>query len=349
MVDMKKSLRIGAVGAGRMGKVHIENLENAKNVDLVAVCTVVDEEKEWIRENAPNARIYNDFDEFVALSDLDAIWISSNTDFHEEHFTKALANGKHVCCEKPLSTDKNVAWRMYEASLKYPSLKAGCAFPRRFTKVYKEARQAIANGTIGEVIAVRSSTSDKYNPDKGFFKFLRTSGGMFLDINVHDIDISLFLAGKDRTPETAFAVGTREVYPEFAEWDDVDNAHGIVTMEKDLVLNVYGSRVNRHGHHTTTEVIGTKGRILINGEPRRLNVDISTENGTTMVPAEQHWDFIADGFMGEVEAFRDWILYNSKDHGFNLKDAAKAVSISHALNDSFLKGTSVDVRLKDEK
>jgi predicted dehydrogenase len=261
---------------------------------------------------------------------------------------KALANGKHVCCEKPLSADKNIAWKMYELSLKYPHLKVGCAFPRRFSKVYKEARKAIASGAIGDVIAVRSSAGDLYNPDREeFFKFLRTSGGIFLDMNVHDIDISLFLAGKDRNPGTAFAVGTREVYPEFAEWNDADNVHGIVTMEDDLVINIYGSRGNRDGHHTSTEVIGTKGRIMINGEPRRLNLNISTERGTTMAPAAQHWDLFEDGFVGEVEAFRDWVLFDKQDHGFNLKDAAKTVSIAHGLNESFLKKTSVPVKLID--
>jgi predicted dehydrogenase len=166
-------------------------------------------------------------------------------------------------------------------------------------------------------------------------------------MNVHDIDISLFLAGKDRNPGTAFAVGTREVYPEFAEWNDADNVHGIVTMEDDLVINIYGSRGNRDGHHTSTEVIGTKGRIMINGEPRRLNLNISTERGTTMAPAAQHWDLFEDGFVGEVEAFRDWVLFDKQDHGFNLKDAAKTVSIAHGLNESFLKKTSVPVKLID--
>ncbi|KAA8915162.1 hypothetical protein TRICI_002707 [Trichomonascus ciferrii] len=348
MVVVQKELCIGAVGAGRMGKVHINSLCKTRNVNLVAVCTVVEAEKQWIRENVPNARIYDSFDEFVAQSDIDAIWISGSTHFHEEHLSKALANGKHVCCEKPLSHHKNIAWKMYEQSLKYPHLKAGCAFPRRFSKVYQEARKAIAKGTIGDVIAVRSSSSDLYNPDREqLFKFLRTSGGIFLDMNAHDLDISLFLAGKDSVPETAFAVGTREVYPETAEWNDCDNACGIIRLSNGLVFNTYASRDNRHGSHPTTEIVGTKGRIVVNPEPRGVNVDISTENGTTMVGAAEHWDFFEDGFAREVEAFRDWILYDSEDHAFSLKDAATAVSLAHNLTESFIKNSSVPVKLVD--
>lgn len=341
-----KTLRIGAVGAGRMGKIHLGNLVRAANVEVVAVCTIVEAEKKWILENVPGARIYADYDEFASQPDIDAVWIASNTAQHKEHLAKALANNKHVCTEKPLSADKDVAWEMYDLVQQYPHLKVGCAFPRRFSTVYKEARQVIEKGTIGDVIAVRSSTSDNFIPGEDRIKFLRTSGGMFLDMNVHDIDISMYLAGKDREPGVAFGAGTCVVYPQCVEWDDCDNAHGIVTMGDDLIFNIYSSRDNRHGHHTTTEVIGTEGRILINGEPRRLNIDVSTKVGTTMVPASEHWDLFPDAFMGEVEAFRDWVLYDTKDHGFNLKDAAKAVSIAHAFQESFNKKQSLNVQLR---
>ncbi|KAK9233685.1 hypothetical protein V1525DRAFT_415733 [Lipomyces kononenkoae] len=300
MATAEKILRVGAVGAGRMGSVHILNLASARQIEVVAICTVVESEKNWIRLNVPNARIYEDYDEFISQPDIDAVWIASPTPLHVEHLSKALANGKHACTEKPLSSDKNVAWKMYELTLEYPHLKA------------------IAGGTIGDVIAVRSSTSDNYNSNE-----------------------------LDRIPGTAFAAGTREVYPEFAEWNDSDNAHGIVTLGDDLIFNLYSSRDNRHGHHTSTEVIGTKGRIMINGEPRYLNIDISTENGTTMFPASQHWDLFGDGFVGEVEAFRDWVLFDNQDHGFNVKDAAKAVSIASALQESFEKKMSVSINLVD--
>lgn len=345
MVSTQKTLRIGAVGAGRMGSVHILNLLKTRFIEVVAVCTVVEAEKAWIRDNAPDARIYSDYDEFVSQPDMDAVWISSSTALHYEHLSKALAADKHVCCEKPLSADKNIAWKMYELSLQYPHLKVGCAFPRRFAKVYKEARRQIESGAIGDVVSVRSAAGEVYDP--ALSKFLRTSGGIFIDMGVHDIDISLYLAGKDRVPGTAFAIGTREVCPEYAEWNDYDNAHGLVTMEDDLVINVADNRINRHGHHTVTEVIGTKGRIMINGEPRLLNVDVSTDNGTTMVPAREHWDLFADGFTGEIEAFRDWVLFDTKNPGFNLKDAAKTVSIAHALMDSLAQKTSVPVKLVD--
>ncbi|CAN6675162.1 hypothetical protein TRVA0_100S00166 [Trichomonascus vanleenenianus] len=330
-----------------MGSIHIENLESTRFVQVVAICTVVENEKQWARDNIPGAQIFDDFDTFVAQENIDAVWISSPTGLHEEHVSKSLAAGKHVFCEKPLSGDKNIAWKMYELSLQYPDLKVACGFVRRFAAVYKEARQAIANGAIGDVIAVRSSTSDNFNPAKQFLDYIKGSGGIFVDCSIHDIDISLFLVGEDKAPKSAFATGTCKVYPKFKEWGDADNVHGLVEFENDLVFNLYASRDNKHGHHTTTEVIGTKGRIQINGEPRGLNVDISDETGTKMVSASDHQVLFAEAFKAEVVAFRDWVLFDKSDHGFNLKDAAKAVSIGHSLQKSLVARQVLPIALRD--
>lgn len=342
-----KVLRIGAVGAGRMGSIHISNLQTTRFVQVVGICTVLEHEQKWARENVPEAKVYTSYDDLVTQKDIDAVWIASPTGLHEEHVSKALANGKHVFCEKPLSGDKNIAWKMYDLSQQYPHLKVACGFVRRFASVYREARKVIASGAIGDVITVRASTSDNYNPSEQFLEYIKGSGGVFVDCTIHDIDISLYLMGEDKTPETAYAVGTTKVYPKFKEWGDADNASGLVRFKEDLILDFYVSRDNRHGHHTTAEIIGTKGRILINGEPRGLNVDISDDTGTRMVPASDHQVLFAEAFKAEAEAFRDWVLFDDQNHGFNLKDAAKAVSIGHSLQNSYRAGKAVPITLRD--
>uniref|UniRef100_A0A060SY68 ARAD1A14080p n=1 Tax=Blastobotrys adeninivorans TaxID=409370 RepID=A0A060SY68_BLAAD len=335
----QKVMRVGVVGAGRIGVVHITNMLSTRFVEVTAVCTVVAHEQKWVRETVPGATVYSDFDSFIKDSSIDVVWICSPTQFHQEHVTKALEAGKHAFTEKPLSGDEKTAWDMYHLSLKYPHLKVACGFVRRFANVYIEARKAIASGAIGDVIAVRASTADCFiPPTEQFLNYIKHSGGIFVDCNIHDIDLSLFLIGEDKTAQTAYATGTSLVYPKFAEWGDGDNVHGIVKFKEDLVFNIYGTRDNLHGHHTYTEIIGTKGRIMVNGEPRGLNVDISTDNGTKMVPTQDHQTMFADAFKTEVEHFRDWVLFDRQDHGFNLKDAAKAVSIGVALQNSFRSG-----------
>jgi myo-inositol 2-dehydrogenase/D-chiro-inositol 1-dehydrogenase len=337
------NLRLGFVGAGRMGAIHIENAQNIRFLEVSAVCTVVEKEKDWTRKIAPEAKVFDNYDEFIGDLSIDAVVICSPNFLHEEHLIKALQNNKHVFCEKPLSPDAKTAWNMYNESLKYPQLKVACAFPRRFVQHYQSARKQIANGQIGKVIAVRSQTTDLYDPSPEFSKYIKTSGGIFVDCNIHDLDVALYLIGEDVTPKVAYGTGSSEVFPQFKEWGDVDNSHGFVTFDEGIVLNVYGSRDNPHGHHSMTEVVGTKGRVLINGEPRALNVDISDTTGTRMVSAPTQMELFAESYKVELIEFRDWVLFGSNEHSFNLKDAAKAVSMGEQLQQSLRSGQTVNI------
>ncbi|KAK7206217.1 oxidoreductase-like protein [Myxozyma melibiosi] len=330
------TLRIGVVGAGRMGRIHIENLLTMPRVQVTAVCTVVPSEIAWATSvlTAPSALVTADFDTFLALDSVDAVLLVTPTAFHKEQVLKALAAGKHVLCEKPLCGTPADAWEVYSTSLTYPHLKVACAFPRRYGALFVDARARIANGEIGDIISIHSRTTDLYQNDEFLINYIKHSGGIFVDCNIHDIDICLYLLGRDAKPATAYATGTAVVFPQFDQFGDVDDGMGLVSFEdRKTVFSLYGSRDNRHGHHSRTEIIGTKGRLLLNGQPRLLQLDISDENGTRMIGPKSHMEVFAPAFRLELEGFRDWILDDVKPH-FDLKDAAKAVSIGFALMES---------------
>jgi myo-inositol 2-dehydrogenase/D-chiro-inositol 1-dehydrogenase len=343
-VGNNKVLRIGVVGVGRMGAIHIENLLSLRYVEVTAICTVIDKEKEWASETVPAASIYDTFDEFIEDKNVDAVLICSPSFCHAEQFRKALQHNKHIFCEKPLSPDAKVSWQLYDESLKFPHLKVACGFSRRFVDAYQHARKAISEGKIGEVIAVQCQTTDQFNPSPEFANYIKTSGGIFVDCNIHDVDIALYLIGQDVTPETVFATGTSRVYPQFKEWGDVDNCHGIVTFKEGIVVNIHGSRDNPHGHHTWTEIFGTKGRILVNKDPRGVCIDYVDATGSRMVPASSQMELWADSYKVEMMAFRDWILFDKADHGFNLKDAAKAVALGQLLQESVRSRVMIPVK-----
>ncbi|KAK9459573.1 uncharacterized protein V1516DRAFT_687311 [Lipomyces oligophaga] len=326
-------LNFGVAGAGRMGSIHIENMMRTPGIKIIAVCTVVPREIEWVKSVFPDAIVTADFDEFLAVEQLDAVLLVTPTAFHKEQVIKSMHAGKHVICEKPIAATPQDAWEVYHESLKFPELKVACAFPRRYATVYMDAAERIRKGEIGEITTIRSQSADLYQCNEFFLNYIKVSGGIFIDCNIHDIDNCLFLIGRDVHATTAYAVGTTHVFPQFAEWGDVDDGMGIVTFEEQLVMNVYGSRNMRHAHHTMTEIIGTKGRILLNGQPRLNQIDISDETGTRMVGATSHMDVFAPAFQREIEGFRDWITIDKKP-SFNLKDAAKAVSIAFALTES---------------
>ncbi|KAK9387140.1 hypothetical protein V1515DRAFT_601924 [Lipomyces mesembrius] len=344
MTVSKKELRIGIAGAGRMGRIHIENMVEIRFVKVVAVCTPIESEQEWaIDFLGPETVVYSDFSDFLK-ADFDAALIVTPNKFHKEQVLEAIANGKHVFCEKPLAADAKGAWEVYNKSLEYPQLKIACGFPRRYAAAYVEAAKKIRNGDVGEVITLRSQTTDLYMNNDYFVNYIKTSGGIFLDCNIHDIDACLFLMGTDETPVRAYATGTTNVFPVFKEFGDVDDGLGLVDFADGKVVNVYGSRNNKHAHHSMTEVIGTKGRILINGQPRLYTIDISDEMGTRMEGAKSQMDLLAPAFKAEILAFRDWIL-DGAEPNFNLKDAAKAVSIGEALMASLKTKQAVEISL----
>jgi predicted dehydrogenase len=146
--------------------------------------------------------------------------------------------------------------------------------------------------------------------------FLREKLAKLSDRNIHDVDIALYLIGRDVTPETVFTTGT-STYPQFKEWGDVDNYRRIVTFKEGIVVNIHGSRDNPRGHHTWTGNFGKKGRILVNKDPRGVCIDYEDVR-TRMVPASSQMELCAHSYKVKM-AFRDWILFNKADHGFNLK------------------------------
>ncbi|KAK9233916.1 hypothetical protein V1525DRAFT_391974 [Lipomyces kononenkoae] len=340
-----KMLRMGVAGCGRMGQIHINNMLDMRFITVTAVCSVIKAELDWALNTIDGVVTFEDFDDFIDSDRFDAVLIVTPGNLHHDQVIAAMHHGKHVFCEKPLSTDAKSAWNIYYESLQFPDLKVCCGLPRRYVTPYVEAARKIRNGDIGKVTTVRSQTTDLRLEGDHFVNYVKNCGGIFVDSCVHDIDACLYLIGEDKTPATAFSTGTTNVWPLFRQFGDVDDGMGLVTFESgDVIMSVYGCRNNPHGHHTMTEIIGTKGRILVNGQPRLFALDISDEKGTYMEAPDTQMTAFGYAFKLEIEAFRDWLLYNTEPN-FNLKDAAKAVSIGSALMDSLRKKDLTKVNL----
>lgn len=355
-------LRVGAAGAGRAGKVHIRLLELEKDVEVVAICTPDPAEQRWAQEVCPAAALYDSYDAFLEHQGMECIWLSTPTPLHKEHFAAALRHGLHIFCEKPLSGIPEDAREMYKDSLQHPLLKVACAFPRRYDEGYMAARRQIKRGAIGEILVARSQTTDRMDSSEFFIQYAERSGGVFVDSAIHDIDACLYLmsaappepetnrtdgtngdtGGDGLVPISAYGVGSTRVFPRLKEWGDADNALGTVEFAGGHIATFMCSRTNAHGHHSATEIIGTKGKIFINRDPRKLNIEISDINGTRMEAAEDHFELFEAAFVRENRAFLDWVLYD-KTPEFSMKDAVNAVLIGHSLQRSLREKTKVDI------
>ena len=193
-----KTVKVGSVGLGRLGYEHAKNLATqVPGCELAAICDVdANRVKEVAAElGVPNT--YTDFEEMCKNPELDAIVIVSPSFLHCQQIEIAMNHGKHVFCEKPLGTDVaqcKAAEKVIEA---HPDLIFQLGFMRRFDKSYAEAKRKIDNGDIGKVVLVRSYTQDPRSTIESTLKFAPHSGGQYLDMCVHDIDLIRWFTGSD--------------------------------------------------------------------------------------------------------------------------------------------------------
>ncbi|REE17822.1 myo-inositol 2-dehydrogenase/D-chiro-inositol 1-dehydrogenase [Paraburkholderia sp. BL27I4N3] len=338
-------VRVGVVGLGRLGKRHAENLAHrVPGASLVAACSPVEEERAWAREALPAPRLYEDYAELLADREVDAVWLVTPSSLHAQQIVDALRAGKHVFCEKPLSLDVAECERVLAEAARYPHLQATIGFMRRFDPSYKDAFDKIEAGKIGRPFLVRSQTADQNDSDGFFVRFAATSGGIFLDCTVHDIDVARWLLGKPRA-KRVFAAGAAVMHEGLREFGDVDNGIAICEFEGGKLAMFYASRTQAHGNDTHSEVIGTAGALAIGRNPRANRVEIYDATGIRNECTPNFFERFEDAFLFEARAFvmavRDGVGSSAAQAGASLADALEATRIGVALRESLLSGEAV--------
>ncbi len=340
-------IKIGIAGLGRLGKRHATNLAyRVPGAVLAAACSPVDEELDWARETLPEPRLYSDYAALLADRELDAVWLVTPSSLHAEQIAAALRAGKHVFCEKPLSLDVAECGRVLGVAREYPQLEATIGFMRRFDPSYRDAYEKAAAGKIGRPFMVRSQTTDQNDPDGFFVRFAPTSGGIFLDCTVHDIDVARWFFGGARATR-AFATGTIALHEGLRECGDVDNGVGVVEFEGGRLAVFYASRTMAHGCDTHSEVIGTGGALAIGQNPRLNRVEIYDALGVRSESTPTFFDRFEDAFLHEAQAFTQAVAARMAGMpppavaGATLADALEATRIGKALREACASGIPV--------
>ncbi|WOD19372.1 Gfo/Idh/MocA family oxidoreductase [Paraburkholderia kirstenboschensis] len=337
-------LRLGVVGLGRLGKRHAENLAyRVPDAELVAACSPLEEERAWARDALPSPRLYDDYAQLLDDKDVDAVWLVTPSSLHAQQIVDALRAGKHVFCEKPLSLDLAECERVLQEAARYPHLQATIGFMRRFDPSYKDAFDKIEAGKIGRPFLVRSQTADKNDTDGFFVRFAATSGGIFLDCTVHDIDVARWLLGKPRA-KRVFAAGAVALHEGLREFGDVDNGVAICEFEDGKLAMFYASRTQAHGNDTHSEVIGTAGALAIGHNPRANRVEIYDAAGIRNECTPSFFDRFEEAFLQEARAFVASVQGGAgptAQAGATLADALEATRIGNALRQSLQSGQAV--------
>ena len=335
-------LRVGIAGLGRLGKRHAEQLaRNTPGARLVAACSPVAEELDWARDALGVPRLYADYAELLADPEIDAVVLVTPTTLHADQTSAALRAGKHVLVEKPLSLDVATCETVEAVARDYPDQVAMVGFVRRFDPSYARAKAAIDAGQLGRPFLVRSQTCDQNDPAGFFVRFAPSSGGIFMDCSVHDIDLARWMLGNPKAVR-AFASGTIALHPGLADCGDVDNGLAIVEFEGGQRAMFYASRTLPHGHETTTEVIGTTGTVQIGFGAHADRTEFRNAAGVQHTALPDFFARFADAFRLEMEAFVA-ACRGEIAPPLTLSDATEATRIGQAITESLRSGLPVAI------
>ena len=217
-------INLGIIGAGRIGRVHTESIctqiPNAR-VKILASPSMDAAREVWAK-NMGVERVTRDYREILEDQEIDAVLICSSTDTHAAISIEAIEADKHVFCEKPVDHSIEKIRQVQEALKKHP-VKYQVGFNRRFDHNFEAVQKAVAAGKIGTSHIIRITSRD---PEPPALAYIKVSGGMFLDMTIHDFDMARFLAGCNA--EEIYVQAAVLVDPAIGEAGDVDTA--IITM-----------------------------------------------------------------------------------------------------------------------
>ena len=248
-------MRIGLAGVGRIGAFHAETLLGLDEVDAL----VITDADGGIAENVADrlgAEWVPDADALLA-SGPDAFVIATATPGHAPLLRAGVAAGVPTFCEKPVAAclEETIDLARIVADTDVP---VHVGFQRRFDHGYQRARQAVQDGELGFVHTIRANTFDMAPPPAAY---IRTSGGIFRDCNIHDFDILRYVTGREVT--TACAAGGNKGEQFFSDAGDVDTGAALLTLDDATMVLVSSGRYNGAGQDVRMEVMGEKGSLAV--------------------------------------------------------------------------------------
>ena len=282
-------ISLGIIGAGRIGKVHAQSIMN--HITSARLKTIADpfmnEETEASLHALGVSDCTKDYKKILNDPEIDAVLICSSTNTHADISLEAIAAGKHVFCEKPVSQDIAKIREVME-KLKGTKLKYQVGFNRRFDHNFEAVRAAVANGDVGDVHIVRITSRDPAPPPP---EYAAVSGGMFLDMTIHDFDMVRYLTASDVVE--VFANGAVLVDPLIGKAGDIDTAIISLKMANGALAVIDNSRKAAYGYDQRAEVFGSKGQASVSNDTNSSLI-LSSETG---IHAEKPLYFFLERYM----------------------------------------------------
>ncbi|MEM5500849.1 inositol 2-dehydrogenase [Ahrensia kielensis] len=327
-------LKVGLLGAGRIGQVHAVNIAGNARSTLVAVADVNQEAAEKLASD--HQCEVRSVESILADPAIDAVLIASSTDTHSDLIEAATAAGKAVLCEKPvdLSLQRAKACLSTVSATGKPVM---IGFNRRFDPNFAAVRKAFATGEIGkaELLSVTS-----FDPAPPPVSYIKVSGGLFRDMMIHDFDMANFLMGK--RPITIRAVGSSIVDPEIGKAGDVDTAVVTMTYDDGRIAVIKNSRRAAFGYDQRVELLGSEGLLQVQNMLENTMVKSTAAGVVSAKPTYFFLERYMPAYIAEWEAFVSAVL-DGADIPVTLEDGVAALAMAEAATESFKSGSAVEV------
>lgn len=332
------TIRIGLIGAGRMGEVFAHHLAySIPEADFIAVADANHEVAKRVAARYSAQRYFGDYAELLNQEEIDAVVVATPTNTHDKVIIDAANAGKHIFSEKPLALTLQGCDAAL-AAVKAAGVKLQVGFMRRYDPAYLAAKQKIDAGVIGTPVMFKSVGRD---PKRTSLEFARrvNSGGLIMDMGIHDFDLARWLMGSE--VKRVFSEGGCLVFPELKDVNDIDNAVISLKFEIGAVGAVDVSRNAVYGYDVRTEVMGSEGSLYI-GKEQQTPLWVKTRAGVTHDTVPHFMERFAEAYAAEIKDFVAY-LESDKEPAVSGDDGRKATAIGVAATISFDEGRPVEL------
>ena len=333
---MNAPVQIGVIGAGRIAQIHAEALAYLiPAANPVAVADINLDAATKLAARCGIEKAYNSHKPILDDPDIQAVVICSSTDTHAPFMIESAEAGKHIFCEKPISIDLGLIDNALHVVEKQ-GVKLQIGFHKRFDKSTREARKLIESGTYGEPRILRLTSRDPAPPS---LDYLKGSGGIFLDMTIHDFDMVRYLMGCE--VEEVYAIGGVMVDPEIGTVaQDIDTTVITLKFENGALGTINNCRQSEYGYDQRVEWFGSKGEIRVENQTTSTVV---TSNNTGIHSAKPEYFFLErymDAYQAELSAFVQMLIDDTEPEVTGL-DGRMPVVIGLAAWKSYREGRPV--------
>jgi len=333
---MVNKTTIGIIGAGRIGKMHAENIVKYPNVKVKIISDIfTDNVQDWASDLGIE-KVVNEYEEIIYDKEIDAIFVCSPTNTHAEIIIRAAKEGKHIFCEKPISFSLEETKEVLDV-VQENNVKLQVGFNRRFDRNFSKIHNSVKNGVIGAPHIIKITSRDPEPPPASY---IPNSGGLFFDMTIHDFDMARYIANSEVVEVSAYGANLVDSYIE--EAGDIDTAITTLKFANDALGVIDNSRQAVYGYDQRVEVFGESGNLTCEND-RPTTVELSNEKGI-------HKDKLKNFFL---ERYEDAYLLETKSFIKAIQedlplicdgnDGLQAELIAKAAKQSYVEGKPVKI------